>query len=92
MSTMRRWPGCATVSYLRTAVQLVPRPEPEPVLGQNRSASITKSTDDAVSLGGSNLVTGIGKFDAALAVSSDALIAEWMPDHANADCGHLDHR
>ena len=56
MSTMRRWPAVATVSQLRTAVKLEPRPEPDP-LGQNRSARSPRSPTRSSAAGGSNLVT-----------------------------------
>ena len=76
----------ATVSQLRTAVRLEPRPEPEPrsplqrsvtkISGENSSSwRITLPHDEAA------------KFDAALQSHLDALITEWKSDRSNGDGG-----
>ncbi len=68
----------ATVSQLRTAVKLEPRPprprpEPEP--------SVTKTSDEHGTTWRIRLdPLGAGKFDAALQSHRDALIAEWKRD------------
>ena len=75
----------ATVSQLRTAVNLEPRPEPDP--GPQPRASITKTTSEEftcwrIRLGHLDAAT----FDAALASHRDALIAEWKRDHGDGGC------
>jgi hypothetical protein len=68
----------ATVSQLRTAVRLEPRPEPAP--GPERS--ITSTTDEAGSCYRITLDRqDAAKFDAALASHREALITEWKRDH-----------
>jgi hypothetical protein len=72
--------GHATVSQLRTAVKLEPRPEPAPRPEPQRS--ITKTTDDEFTCWRIKLPhLEAAKFDAALQSHSDALIAEWKQDH-----------
>ena len=76
--------GCATVSQLRTAVKLEPRPEPDS--GPEPQASITKITDDEFSCWRIKLPhLDAAKFDAALQSHLDALIAEWKHDHDNGE-------
>ena len=86
----------ATVSQLRTAVKLEPRPDPErdprPEPEPESRASITKTTDDEgtcwrIKLGHLEAA----KFDAALQSHQDALFAEWKRDHDNGDRA-TDHR
>lgn len=72
--------GVATVTQLRTAIKLEPRPDPDPRAEPQRS--ITKTTDEH----GSNWRITLNpldaaKFDAALQTHLDALIAEYKRDH-----------
>ena len=70
----------ATVNQLRTAVNLEPRPEPEP--GRQPERSITKSSTEHASC--YRITLGhldAAKFDAALASHRDALFAQWKRDH-----------
>ncbi|MGE2738067.1 DUF222 domain-containing protein, partial [Mycolicibacterium vaccae] len=75
----------ATVTQLRTAVKLEPRPAPKP--RPERGSSITKT----VGLDGYTTwhirLSSIesAKFDAALASHKDALIADWKHHHDSAD-------
>ncbi|HEX2263679.1 MAG TPA: HNH endonuclease signature motif containing protein [Pseudonocardiaceae bacterium] len=74
----------ATVSQLRKAVSLEPRPQPDP--RPEPQSSITKTTHEQgscyrITLSHPEAAT----FDAALASHRDALIAEWKRDHDN--CG-----
>lgn len=81
--------GCATVSQLRTAVNLEPRPEPDP--RPEPARSITKVSDDELTCWRIKLGhLDAAKFDAALQSHLDALIAEWKHDHGDAD-GASDH-
>ncbi|WP_261861078.1 HNH endonuclease signature motif containing protein, partial [Mycobacterium montefiorense] len=77
----------ATVSQLRTAVNLEPRPEPEPDSARpGPQASITQSTDEEFTCWRIKLPhLDAAKFDAALASYRDALIAEWKHDHDKDD-------
>ena len=78
--------GVATVSQLRTAVKLEPRPEPEPDRRPEPQRSITKTTDEEFSCWRIKLGHhDAAKFDAALQSHLDALIAEWKHDHDNGD-------
>jgi hypothetical protein len=78
--------GVATVSQLRTAVKLEPRPEPEPDRRPEPDRSITKVTDEEFSSWRIKLAHhDAAKFDAALQSHLDALIAEWKHDHDNGD-------
>ena len=82
MSTMRKLARSASVSQLRTAVNLEPRPEPEPEPRPEPRASITKTTDSEVTCWRITLPRlEAAKFDAALASHQEALIAEWKRDH-----------
>ncbi|MEM6105357.1 HNH endonuclease signature motif containing protein [Mycobacterium sp. 050272] len=73
----------ATVSQLRTAVTLEPRPDPEPDAARpDPQASITQSSDERFSCYRITLPhLDAAKFDAALASHRDALVAEWKRDH-----------
>ena len=80
----------ATVSQLRTALKLEPRPQPEPQPelepAPEPRASITKTTDEASSCYRITLGhTDAAKFDAALQSHRDELIAERTHDHDNGD-------
>jgi hypothetical protein len=71
----------ASVSQLRTAVKLEPRPQPDRPAPQS---SITKHTDGPftvwrIKLAGHAAAT----FDAAMQSHHDALIADWKRDHDN---------
>jgi len=78
--------GVATVSQLRTAVNLEPRPEPDP--GPQPQPSITKTTSEAFSCWRIKLGhLDAAKFDAALASHREALIAEFTHDRGNRDHG-----
>jgi hypothetical protein len=81
----------ATVSQLRTAVKLEPRPEPDSAR-PGPQASITKTSDEEFSCWRIKLAhPDAAKFDAALASHRDALIAEWKRDHDNRGraCDHV---
>lgn len=72
--------GVATVTQLRTAVKLEPRPDPDPRAEPQRS--ITKTTDEHGSCWRIKLNHhDAAKFDAALQTHLDALIAEYKRDH-----------
>ncbi|MGB6209788.1 DUF222 domain-containing protein, partial [Mycobacterium sp.] len=76
--------ACATVTQLRTAVKLEPRPEPEPSLEPERSFSATPTEQGScyrIRLGHHDAA----KFDAALASHRDALIAQWTHDHGSGE-------
>jgi len=76
----------ATVSQLRTAVGLEPRPDPGPRPGP--APSITKTSDEQFSCWRIRLGhPEAAKFDAALAAHRDALIAEWKHDRAQGGAG-----
>jgi len=80
----------ATVSQLRTAVKLEPRPEPESRQEPERSITATTTEQGScyrITLGRHDAA----KFDAALASHRDALIAEWNHDHGDG-AGASDHR
>ncbi len=69
----------ASVSQLRTAVKLEPRPEPDPCPEPQRS--IIKTSDEQGSCWRIKLPhDDAAKFDAALASHRDALWAEWKND------------
>ncbi|MEE6138891.1 HNH endonuclease signature motif containing protein [Mycobacterium sp. 050128] len=77
----------ATVSQLRTAVKLEPRPEPDSAR-QSPQASITQTSDEEFTCWRIKLPhLDAAKFDAALASHRDALLAEWKHDHDNGDRG-----
>src|SRR5215212_8333883 len=70
----------ASVSQLRTAVKLEPRPQPDP--RPEAQPSITKTTDGQSTTWRITLPKlDAAKFDAALQSHQDALIAEWKRDH-----------
>ncbi|WP_328349963.1 HNH endonuclease [Mycobacterium sp. NBC_00419] len=70
----------ASVSQLRTAVALEPRPEPDPRPEPRRS--ITKSGDETSTKWRITLPHDeAALFDAALASHREALIAQWTHDH-----------
>ncbi|WNG93693.1 HNH endonuclease signature motif containing protein [Mycobacterium sp. ITM-2016-00318] len=70
----------ATVSQLRTAIKLEPRPEVDP--RPQRERAITKTTDGHTTTWRITLPKlEAAKFDAALQSHQDALIAEWKRDH-----------
>jgi hypothetical protein len=74
----------ATVSQLRTAVKLEPRPDPE--AQPDAQASITKTTHDEYTYWRIKLGhLDAAQFEAALASHQDALIAEWKRDHDDAE-------
>jgi hypothetical protein len=74
----------ATVSQLRTAVKLEPRPDPE--AQSDAQASITKTTHDEYTYWRIKLGhLDAAQFEAALASHQDALIAEWKRDHDDAE-------
>ncbi|OSC30788.1 hypothetical protein B8W69_07130 [Mycobacterium vulneris] len=74
--------GVATVTQLRTAVKLEPRPEPESRPEPERSITMTTSEQGCcyrITLP----LHDAAKFDAALASHRDALISEWKRDRGN---------
>ncbi|MFN8101119.1 MAG: HNH endonuclease signature motif containing protein [Mycobacterium sp.] len=74
----------ATVSQLRTAVKLEPRPDPERRPEPPRS--ITKHTDEDFTYWRIKLPHDeAATFDAALSSHRDALITEWKRDHGNPE-------
>jgi hypothetical protein len=76
--------SCATVSQLRTALKLEPRPEPDSRPAPQRS--VTKVADEEFTCWRIKLPhLDAAKFDAALQCHLDALIAEWKHDHDNGD-------
>ncbi len=75
----------ATVSQLRTAVNLEPRPDPAPESDPRPEPrpSLTKTTDEESTFWKITLPHAeAAKFDAALQSHLDALVAEWKLDHA----------
>jgi hypothetical protein len=73
----------ATVSQLRTAIKLEPRPDPDPRSENQRSFSKTideNSTTWRIRLPHAEAAT----FDAAVQSHHDALIAQWKRDHADS--------
>jgi hypothetical protein len=71
----------ASVSQLRTAVKLEPRPDPDRPAPQS---SITKHTDGPLTCWRIKLAgPAAATFDAALQSHHDALIADWKRDHDN---------
>jgi hypothetical protein len=74
----------ATVSQLRRAVNLAPRPDTEPPVDPERS--VTKITDDEFAIWRVKLPhVDAAVFDAALQSHLDALVAEWKRDHGERD-------
>jgi Domain of unknown function (DUF222)/HNH endonuclease len=84
----------ATVSQLRTAVKLEPRPDPEPEPWSEPGRSITKTSDEQFACWRIRLPRlDAAKFDAALAAHRDALIAQWTRDHGTGEgAGNRDQR
>ena len=84
MSITRNWPRVATVSQLRTAVKLEPRPEPDSP--PQPQPSITKTSGEDFSCWRIALAhEDAAKFDAALASHRDALFAQWKQDHGASE-------
>jgi hypothetical protein len=74
----------ATVSQLRTAIKLEPRPEADPPKEPQRS--ITKSCNEEFTCWRISLPRlDAAKFDAALASHRDALITEWKHDRGEGE-------
>ncbi|WP_418005316.1 DUF222 domain-containing protein [Mycobacterium sp. PDNC021] len=77
----------ATVTQLRKAVKLEPRPEPEPELeskpGPERSIKKTTHDDGSTTYTIRLPKLEAAKVDAALASHQDALVADWKRDHEN---------
>ena len=79
----------ASVSQLRTAIKLEPRPQPDPQPEPQRS--ITKTSDDHFTTWKITLPNhDAAKFDAALQSHRDALIADWKRDHDKTTDGHTE--
>jgi len=79
----------ATVSQLRTAVRLEPRPDPEPDRRPEPQRSLTRTSNEhgscwRITLGHLDAA----KFDAALQSHLDALVIEWKHDHDGGDADH----
>src|SRR5882757_3216709 len=77
----------ATVTQLRTAIKLEPRPEPERRPEPARSISKTSDEESAtwrITLPHAEAAT----FDAALDSHRDALIADWKRDHPDGSSEH----
>jgi hypothetical protein len=78
----------ATVSQLRTALKLEPRPDPEPDRRPQPERSVTKTTNEQ---GACYRITlphhDAATFDAALASHRDALITEWKHDREDGGNG-----
>jgi hypothetical protein len=75
----------ASVSQLRTAVKLEPRPQPD---RPAPPSSITKTTDGALTCWRIKLAgPAAATFDAALQSHHDALIANWKRDHPDGADG-----
>jgi hypothetical protein len=76
----------ATVSQLRTAIKLEPRPEPrpEPEVRSEPPRSISKTVDEESTTWRITLPSDeAATFDAALDSHRDALITEWKHDHTD---------
>ncbi|NKZ11255.1 DUF222 domain-containing protein [Mycolicibacterium septicum DSM 44393] len=74
----------ATVTQLRTAVKLEPRPEPDhkPVPGPDPGRSITKTEDGTYTTYRIRLTRlEAARFDAARQAHHDGLVADWKHDH-----------
>ena len=72
----------ATVTQLRTAVKLEPRPQPDRGPAPESQGSITKTSDEKSTCWRITLPQlDAAKFDAALASHREALFAEWKADH-----------
>ncbi|MEZ0350842.1 DUF222 domain-containing protein [Mycobacterium sp. pR1184] len=76
----------ATVTQLRTAVALEPRPEPD--AGPQLGPAITKTTDEQFACWRVRLAhPDAAKFEAALQSHRDALAAEWKQDRGEGERG-----
>jgi hypothetical protein len=82
----------ATVSQLRTAIKLEPRPEPDPEPRPDHDPrpgpprSITKTSDEESSTWRITLPHDeAATFDAALQSHQDAVVTEWKRDHGASD-------
>lgn len=74
----------ATVTQLRTAVALEPRPEPD--AGPQQGPAITKSSDEHFACWRVRLAhPDAAKFEAALQSHRDALVAEWKQDRGDGE-------
>ncbi len=73
----------ATVTQLRKAVSLEPRPEPEPESKPESERSIKKTTHEDGSATYTIRLPKLeaAKFDSAMASHQDALVADWKRDH-----------
>ena len=73
----------ATVTQLRTAVKLEPRPGPEPESKPEPQRSISKTSHDDGSVTYKIRLPKLeaAKFDAALASHQEALVADWKRNH-----------
>jgi Domain of unknown function (DUF222)/HNH endonuclease len=81
----------ASVSQLRTAIKLEPRPDPDP--RPERGPSISKTSTEKHTTYRITLAhLEAAKFDAALASHHDAQIAEWKRDHDDAGERESDQR
>jgi len=74
----------ATVTQLRTAVKLEPRPDPEPKREPERSIKKTAHDDGSTTYTIRLPKLEAAKFDAALASHQDALVADWKREHGDA--------
>ncbi len=84
-----RLAAVATVSQLRTAVRLEPRPDPD--ARPEPEASITKTYGEELTCWRIKLgPLEAAKFDAALAAHRDALMTEWKHDRGEDDRGEED--
>jgi len=75
----------ASVSQLRTAVNLEPRPQPEARPGPQSSITKTSSSEELTCWRLRLAPLEAAKFDAALAAHRDALIAAWKHDRADSE-------
>ncbi|KAB7752238.1 HNH endonuclease signature motif containing protein [Mycolicibacterium mucogenicum] len=77
----------ATVTQLRTAVKLEPRPDPEPEAKPEPARSISKTTHEDGSTTYKIRLPKLeaAKFDAAMASHQDALVADWKRDHEDTE-------
>ncbi len=78
--------ACATVTQLRTAIKLEPRPDPEP--GPEPERSFIKSSTERgccykITLG----QLDAAKFDAAVASHREALVNQWKLDESTGEAG-----
>ncbi len=77
----------ATVTQLRTAVSLEPRPDPAPKPEPQRSISKTTHDDGSTTYKIRLPKLEAAKLDAAMASHQDALVADWKRDHDADDGG-----